>query len=190
MQISFPGEYPELNQWKVDLYKTAPLHFFSACQILISQRQLLYPKRGAQNTPAVRFAIYITSCLHFSGLLRARRGQGMVSWGETVKHNCPLQHPGSAGISHNRKTNESLLPLSLQALPAVEMQFKVQIHQTLGCLGRPLNWSPGWNQNAPIKPQPKGLVMSGYRAGNGTQIPFSSRGSSLPSLPLLVFRKY
>lgn len=28
MQISFPGEYPELNQWKVDLYKTASLHFF------------------------------------------------------------------------------------------------------------------------------------------------------------------
>lgn len=75
MQISFPGEYPELNQWKVDLYKTAPPPVFFTCQILIAQRELLHPKRGARWPP--RFDLQFTPHAAWApGLRGEREGRG------------------------------------------------------------------------------------------------------------------
>ena len=140
MQISFPGEYPELNQWKVDLYKTAPPPVFFTCQILIAQRELLHPKRGARWPP--RFDLQFTPHAAWApGLRGEREGRGAgdgVGRAGARRPDCPLRAPpGPTGISHVRKTSEQLwlLPAPCPALRAVEMQLKVQIHQTLGCFG-------------------------------------------------------
>ena len=133
MQISFSGEYPELHQWKVDLYKTAPLH---------------YPPRNPDTNFTTATSIfkagspdphrYSICNLHYRlfTLLPADRGRerGERDSGAGLS----IAKPGPVGISHVRKTNESLSLFLSRARRALETYFTDRIHQMLRCFGRTL----------------------------------------------------